>query len=377
VNTVDVTTVLVALATTCTIVMIGLGFLPFPSRHASIWSGAFATAMVASYLLVTADTIDSTVLRAAANGPILAATGLLWVGLRARRGREPIMLFPVIAVFSVFTALLAVSATTEWYGLVFRLAFAAGGLCSTLAAAELMRVEKSLRDLALPTIVATLAFAGLTVTLLVDGGVRLLEGGPGQSEAELIALRSMNELVAGIYLVCAVITLLSIARGGDAPSSKTSDLADFRVVAQDRLDRAKAAGDRWWSIIDVRLDDPSELLEASSGRTFDRVTSRFADDIRAVMPPEADIHALSPTQFVVLLPRQDTAVRGILSRLLERIATVTDQQAIPVRLSASIGVAAAPLADYDLTRLCASAADAAAHAQVSGGDRWERAVFAS
>ena len=375
-TTVDVTTVLVAIATTCTIVMIGLGFLPFPSRHASIWSGAFATAMVASYLLVTADTIDSTTLRAAANGPILCATGLLWVGLRARRGREPIMLFPVIIGFSLFTVALGFSATTEWYGLVFRTAFAAAGVCSALAAYELSRIEKRLRDLALPLIVATLAFATLTLLLLVDGLVHVLEGGAGQTELDIIGLRSMNELVAGIYLICAIITLLSISRGGDA-QSKTRETSDFRLIAQDRLDRAKAIGDKWWSVVDVRLDDPGELLEASSGRAFDRVTSRFADDIRSVMPPEADIHALSPTQYVVLLPRPDTAVRAILSRLLERIATVTDQQAIPVRLSASIGVATATLADYDLVRLCASAADAAEHAQISGGDRWERAVFAS
>ncbi|HCJ49733.1 MAG TPA: hypothetical protein DHW40_10465 [Microbacterium sp.] len=375
-TTVDVTTALVAIATTCTIVMIGLGFLPFPSRHASIWSGAFATAMVASYLLVTADTIDSTTLRAAANGPIFCATGLLWVGLRARRGREPIMLFPVIIVFSLFTLLLGFTATTEWYGLVFRIAFAIAGACSALAAFELSRVEKRLRDLSLPLIVATLAFTTLTVLLLVDGLVHVLEGGAGQTELDIIGLRSMNELVAGVYLICAIITLLSISRGGDA-QSKTRETSDFRLIAQDRLDRAKAIGDKWWSVVDVRLDDPGELLEASSGRAFDRVTSRFADDIRSVMPPEADIHALSPTQYVVLLPRPDTAVRAILSRLLERIATVTDQQAIPVRLSASIGVATATLADYDLVRLCASAADAAEHAQISGGDRWERAVFAS
>jgi len=373
---VDVTTGLVALATTCTIIMIGIGFLPFPSRAASIWSGAFATVMVSSYLLVTADAIASTSLRAAANGPILCATGLLWVGLRARRGREPIFLVPVIITFSVLTLAMGWSATSDWYALVFPLSFAVGGLCSSMAAWELSRLEKRHRDLSLPLIVATLAFAVLSVLLIVDGIVNFVVTGGGQTELELIDLRPLNELVASIYVVCALVTLLSLTRGGDA-EKKTRQTTDFRTIAQDRLDRAKAAGDKWWSVVDVRLDDPGELLEASSGRAFDRVTSRFADDIRSVMPPEADIHALSPTQYVVLLPRPDTAVRAILSRLLERIATVTDQQAIPVRLSASIGVATATLADYDLVRLCASAADAAEHAQISGGDRWERAVFAS
>ncbi|WP_405371710.1 MULTISPECIES: hypothetical protein [unclassified Microbacterium] len=374
---IDVTIVLVAVATACAVILIGLGFLPFPSRASAIWSGAFASVMASSYLLVTADAIDASWLRAAANGPILCATGLVWVGLRARRGREPIFVVPTIVVFSALCLTLGLTATSEWYGLVFRLAFAAAAVCSALIAYELIRrVEPSLRDITAPLLVGSLGFVGLTGALLVEGAVVALSGGGGSTEVDLLPLRSLNELVASVYLICALVTLLGLSRNNPAQGSRR-ETTSFRAVAQDRLDRAKAAGDRWWSVLDIRLDDPADLLEASSGRAFDRVTSRFSDDIRAVLPPESDIHAVSPTQYLVLLPRPDTAVRALLSQLLERVATVTDQQAVPVRLSASIGVAAASLADYDIDRLSALAADAAEHAQVAGGDRWERAVFSS
>ncbi len=372
---VDVTIVLVAFSTACTIMMIGLGFLAFPGRAAAIWSSGFAVAMLSCYLLVAADQIDSSLVRAAAHGPILCASGFIWVGLRARRGREPIMLIPTITVFSVLTVALGLTAETDVYGLVFRVAFAVGAVVSGLAVSELVRLRRPELEMSLPLLVASVGFVGLALLVGIDGIIRWVNRQGGQSEADMSGLYALNELVALLYLVCALVTLLYLARRG-SQSADPQQTPDFSMIARDRLARARAADDRWWSLLDIRLDDPGELLEASSGRAFQRVTTRFANDIRDVMPPEADLHAVSRTQVLVLLPRPDTAVRGLMSQLLERIGTFTDQQAVPVRLSASIGVAAAPLADWDLDRLRAAASDAAAHAQVSGGDRWERAVFA-
>jgi len=372
---IDVTIVLVAIATTCTIMMIGLGFLPFPGRAASIWSAGFALAMLSCYLLVAADQIGSEPLRGAAHGPILCAAAYTWVGLRARRGREPIMLIPTIVVFSAFTIALGLAAETPAYGPLFRLAFFMAAVTGGLTAWELLRLRKAEREMALPLLVVSFGFVGLAVVVAVDGVMRLARGAIGQTESDMRDLYDINELVALLYFVCALVTLLYLVRRG-APKPEHQQTVDFFSIARDRLSRAKKADDRWWSLIDVRLDDPTELLEASSGRAFQRISARFVSDIRDVMPPEADVHVVSPTQVLVLLPRPDTAVRGYLSRLLEQIGTLTDQSSVPIRLSASIGVAAAPLADYDLDKLCAAAADAAAHAQVSGGDRWERAVFA-
>jgi len=372
---IDVTIVLVAVATTCTIIMIGLGFLPHPGRAASIWSSGFALAMLSCYLLVAADQIGSHHLRGAAHGPILCAVAFVWIGLRARRGREPIMLLPTIVVFSAATVVLGLTAETLAYGAVFRVSFALAAATAGLAAWELLRLRKAEREMSLPLIVVACGFVGLAVLVAIDGLIRLADGTIGETEADLQNLYDLNEVVALLYLICALVTLLYLVRRG-AQTPEQQQTVEFFGVARDRLARAREAGDRWWSLIDVRLDDAGELLDASSGRAFQRITARFAEDIRTVMPPEADIYAVSPTQVLVLLPRPDTAVRGLLSRLLDRIGTLTDQPAVPIRLSASIGVAAAPLADYDLDRLTAAAGEAAAHAQISGGDRWERAVFA-
>lgn len=372
---IDVTIVLVAVATTCTIIMIGLGFLPHPGRAASIWSSGFALAMLSCYLLVAADQIGSHHLRGAAHGPILCAVAFVWIGLRARRGREPIMLIPTIVVFSAATVVLGLTAETLAYGTVFRVSFLLAAATAGFAAWELLRLRKAEREMSLPLIVVACGFVGLAVLVAIDGLIRLAEGTIGETEADLQDLYDLNEVVALLYLICALVTLLYLARRG-AQTNEQQQTVEFFGVARDRLARAQVAGDRWWSLIDVRLDDAGELLDASSGRAFQRITARFADDIRTVMPPEADIHAVSPTQVLVLLPRPDTAVRGLLSRLLDRVSALTDQPAVPIRLSASIGVAAAPLADYDLDRLTAAAGEAAAHAQISGGDRWERAVFA-
>lgn len=372
---IDVTIVLVAVATTCTIIMIGLGFLPHPGRAASIWSSGFALAMLSCYLLVAADQIGSHHLRGAAHGPILCAVAFVWIGLRARRGREPIMLLPTIVVFSAATVVLGLTAETLAYGAVFRVSFALAAATAGLAAWELLRLRKAEREMSLPLIVVACGFVGLAVLVAIDGLIRLADGTIGETEADLQDLYDLNEVVALLYLICALVTLLYLARRG-AQTPEQQQTVEFFGVARDRLARAQVAGDRWWSLIDVRLDDAGELLDASSGRAFQRITARFAEDIRTVMPPEADIHAVSPAQVLVLLPRPDTAVRGLLSRLLDRIGTLTDQPAVPIRLSASIGVAAAPLADYDLDRLTAAAGEAAEHAQISGGDRWERAVFA-
>ncbi|MFL0566921.1 hypothetical protein [Microbacterium sp. 179-I 1D1 NHS] len=372
---IDVTIVLVAVATTCTIIMIGLGFLPHPGRAASIWSSGFALAMLSCYLLVAADQIGSHHLRGAAHGPILCAVAFVWIGLRARRGREPIMLIPTIVVFSAATVVLGLTAETLAYGTVFRVSFVLAAATAGLAAWELLRLRKAEREMSLPLIVVACGFVGLAVLVAIDGLIRLADGTIGETEVDLQDLYDLNEVVALLYLICALVTLLYLARRG-AQTNEQQQSVEFFGVARDRLARAQAIGDRWWSLIDVRLDDAGELLDASSGRAFQRITARFADDIRTVMPPEADIHAVSPTQVLVLLPRPDTAVRGLLSRLLDRVGTLTDQPAVPIRLSASIGVAAAPLADYDLDRLTAAAGEAAEHAQISGGDRWERAVFA-
>lgn len=369
---IDVNVVLVAIATTAAIMMIGLGFLPFPSRASAIWSIGFALGMLSAYMWVTAASIDSPHLRAGAAGPMLAATGLLWVGLRAHRRTERIFVVPTVIVFTVLTTVLILTAGSPGYGLALRGIFLVAGVFTALAAAEFIRIRGPLRDLTLPLGIASVAFTVLSLLFVFDGLVRGVTETWAETESAE-SVRTLMALSASVYILCAVVTLLGLSREGHRPRP-VRDAIDLTSLAQDRLSRARDRGDAWWSMLDIRLDDPDDLLEASNEKAFARITAQFAADVRAVLPPEADLEQVSPTRIVALVPRSDAAVRTLLSQLLERIATVVDGQAIPVRLSASIGVANVTTTGYDVAELRAAAAAAAEHAAVSGGDRWERAV---
>ena len=78
--------------------------------------------------------------------------------------------------------------------------------------------------------------------------------------------------------------------------------------------------------------------------------------------------------FVVLLPRPEGAVRPLLSRLLDQVATPDPTQPIAVRVSASIGWASVDTVGYDLDELLDAARGAGVQAHRSGGDRWERVM---
>lgn len=370
---VDVTVLLVAIATTATIVMIGLGFLPFPGRASAIWSIGFACAMVSTYMWVTSETILSPHLRAAAAGPILASIGLLWAGLRARRGAERIYLRRTITVFTVLTLLLVLSAGGPLYGALFRLLFLVAAAGAVLAVIELGRIRGPVRDLTLPLGIASIAFAALALLFAFDGVVRAVTGAWPEGEQSGDTARAIMAIAASVYFVCAVVTLVGLSREGRSRRPVLAPV-DLNALAHDRLSRARDRGDAWWSLLDIRLDDPDDLLEASDEKSFDRIADRFAADVRAALPPEADLEQVTPTRIVALVPRSDAAVRSLVSQLLERIATVVDGQVIPVRLSASIGMATVGATGYDIDDLRAAAATAAERAQVSGGDRWERAV---
>ena len=86
----DVQTLLISLTTVCTAMMIGLGFLPQPSRESAIWSIAFIAVMVSTYFGAAADAFGDVWTRAIGEGLNIAAVGPLWGGggrrLGGRRG---------------------------------------------------------------------------------------------------------------------------------------------------------------------------------------------------------------------------------------------------------------------------------------------------
>ncbi|GAA5035527.1 hypothetical protein ACFQRL_00915 [Microbacterium fluvii] len=365
---------LVMLTTFATAVYIGLGFLPRPSRAAAMWAIAFAVAMVSSYVWVAADAAGNVTLRAIASGIELGAVAFVWSGLRARRDAPPLWQIAVAFTVVVSTAL-GLTADTELFSAVFRVIFMSAAVFAALAIAELVRLGPHLRDEALPLALSSAAFMIFGVISVLDGIIQLSNSGTVAADGDALEMvRELNVMGSLVYLMAALISLLLLTRAEPGDQAPVAAASRFRSVAEDRLRRAGEAHDRWWSVLDIRLDDPADLREASSTAAFLRVTESFAADVRAIMPPDADIEARGTAAFVVLLPRPEGAVRQLLSQLLERVATPTEDQPIAVRLSASIGWAGVDAHGYTLDTLLAAARTAGDRAEIAGGDRWERAL---
>ena len=372
---------LVPLATLVCCLMIGLGFLYRPSRASAIWSGAFVAAMVASYVSAAravAGSGDAAWLDAATAGLLVLALGLVWVGLRAHRGRRRVMIVPTFTTAAGLAILLLLAtgtdvAGTEAEGPLRALTAGLVGLAAAGIAVELALVRATQRTVRIPLLVG----AGLTLVYAATWiGAGAPWDGSGRLSSSLPTVAEFIPTLAVILLVTALTTVLLIARAEVAPTAEQA-AGGFRAVARDRLARAERLDDSWWSLLDVRLDDPVALREASSTLAYTRVLDRFADDVAAVFPAEADIDRVEPTRFLVLLPRQEPSVRPLLRTLLDRLSTVSAAQPLDVRLSASVGWASAAEVGYDLDDLIVAASAAADAAQLSGGDGWERAASAA
>lgn len=362
-------TALVALSTLCTVLFIGLGFLPRPSRATATWTCAFGMVMITSYGWVAADLLDSQPLRGAASGLMFSTIALVWVGLRMHRRAPRSFGAVAAAAIVVMPAMLAATATSDFYVTFVRVIFTMAAVFAALILLELIRLGPLLRDEILPLALVSAAFVVFAVINVILEIVRLARGGAAPDSAQFGLVRDINTLGALLYVVCAVITLLLLTRDREPVRGAGID-STFTRVARDRLRRAEAAEDRWWAVLVIRLDDPTALREASSTHAFDQARSRFAESVTTLLPAEADIDLRDGADITVLLPRPEGAVRHILANLLENVAATESDLA--VRLSASVGWAGVDIVGYDLDALIAEAADAASLAQERGGDRWFR-----
>lgn len=366
--------ILITLATVCTVIMIGVAFLPRPCRETAIWSIAFICAMTASYVGAASTPGAPSILGATSIGLVLLALALVWVGLRVRAGRRRVLLVPVIVGAAVVTAGLAVIDLTIGGNASTPVALGVSAVLLVATTVELVSLRSAPRTATAPLTLAAALCAVFVVVWLVSGFLQP-SSAPPEVCAAVNALQGNVVAMSSVYLVSALVSvlLLSLERtvaGDDAPTT------GFERLADDRLRRAERRGDTSWALLDVRLDDPAALREVSNALAFTRVLERFADDLALALPAEADIDEVDPTRFVVLLPRHDAAVLPIVRDILARISTVEAHQSIAVRLSASIGWASVSACGYERETLARTAADAADEAQRAGGDRWEHAIVA-
>ncbi|WP_173922810.1 diguanylate cyclase domain-containing protein [Agromyces sp. Marseille-P2726] len=362
---VDGLLMLAVLATLASMMMIGLGFLFRPSTASLLWSIMFIVVMLSTFGLLIAQSTEMPRLAGMAAGLGLGSPAFAWSGLRASRGaRAYAWVGPAIAVGSAIA--LGASVASPAAPLVYASAYLLGAVWAALTVYELwLRPERGGGQLIPLTIVS-----GLLPILAVAGmSVVIVEATLGPVEHVIPDLTSIGAVA---YLVCAVVTLLPLARNPSG-SVEASDGDLFSRTATDRLARAAAAGEQSWSLLAVSLDDTDALRVAGGEDAFRRVVERFADDVRACFPADADVGADGPSGFLVLVSRPGATVRECVRELLDRVTTISVEHALSVELAASAGWADVRSSGYDLDDLIDAAHRAMEAARSAGGHRWQRA----
>ncbi|TFB17221.1 hypothetical protein E3V93_11605 [Microbacterium sp. 3H14] len=363
---VDITTSMVAVVTVLTALVIGLGTLARPSRATVTWGAAFGLGMLGAYLwLAGQQTTETRALLAAASALLLCFEPLVWIGLRMHFGRRA-RWWPVIAFLVIAPTLLVTTADNPWYLPSFHLVFLGSAVFGGLVAYELLRDRPAARDIVLPLVLAS---CGLVVVAVVSTVSALLSGGAAVG-AQLSALRGMNAVGTVVVSTCAAFTLVLMVR----VESKKSDVGDFVERARRRLRKAEAQNDFPWSVLDIRLDDPADLREASTGSAFAAIVDRFHQDIQEALPASADADRVEDGRAIVVIRGGDESVRHHLREILTRISVIDRETTMTgIRSSASIGWATASVVGFDFDLLVATAEQAAGRARAAGGDQWKRA----
>ena len=364
---VDVTTSMVAVVTLLAVLVVDLGTLARPSRATVTWGAAFGLGMLGAYLWLAGQQTDEQMLRAAASALLLCFEPLIWIGLRMHFGRRARWAL-VIPFLVVALLLLVATAGTAWYLPSFQLVFLGSAVYGGLVAYELLRDRPAARDIVLPL---ALASCGLVVVAIVSAVSAAVAGGAGTDE-QLSALRGMNAVGTLVVSTCAAFTLVLLVR---AEQKSTDDIGAAAERARRRLRKAEAQNDLPWSILDIRLDDPADLREASTGSAFALIVDRFHEDILEALPASADADRVADGRAIAVIRGSDESVRHHLREILNRISVIEREAASTgIRSSASIGWATASVVGYDYDALVAAAAGAALRARAAGGDQWKRAT---
>lgn len=366
---VDGTTGMVAVVTILAALVLGLGTLARPSRATVTWGVAFAVSTLAAYLWLAGHHGHDATLRGAASGLLLSFEPLIWLGLRLHHGRRG-PAWVAIAFPLVCTGVLIATAGTPWYLPAFHLGFLGSGVFAAMVAYELFRDDRVARDITIPLALASCGFA--VVAVVTAGSALQFEG--ASAEQQLSALRGINSVGTLIVGTCAAFTLLLMVRSASTTQTRAEGAES---CARARLKKARAHDDVSWSLLDIRLDDPRDLREASTGSAFTSIVDRFHSDVEDSLPAVADVDRVDQDRALVLVPGGDEAVRDHIQAILTAVSDTTgDSPVHDIRVSASIGWARVSTVGYDYDALVSAAADAALRARADGGDGWKRAAVA-
>jgi GGDEF domain-containing protein len=362
--------------TTCVILMTWLGMIGRPGRPTLLWTLGYFFALLGVYASFASAAMGINV----ALHPVGQSIGfglplLLWSGLRALNGRRP-HAWAGFAQGIGSCVLLALTTFTPSGPLVFRLVFLAVGLSTAAVAIEALRGAARSSRYAPPLVASAL----MVLALAVVGAVYPLAAGGELVDpvAQVIFSRSIV-ITSLIFIITATVSLLFFANRRPGASDVLDAIDAFlptplmNAVVRERMLRARARSQSTWTFIEFRLDDITDLRDAGSEWSFNRIVERFEGILTREFAAEVDLARLSPGRVQVLAAHSPAEARDHVRTVLNALATPHDDGAASgVSVSASAGIVAVDVMadEYDgLTELARQAVD---DAQRAGGDRWVR-----
>ncbi|MBA8816862.1 GGDEF domain-containing protein [Microbacterium halimionae] len=348
----------------CTVLMVGLGFIPRPSRATLAWALAFVLAISSVYLTVGAEAAGAETLRRIGLALLLGAPILIWSGLRSWRGARP-YIWAVAPVGAVFAITFSLPLGVAEYALAFRLSFAVVAVFCGLTIVELRRIPERRERMLLPLTVASIGFVVFALIGLMSAFF------PASATDPLAVARLVNGLGLLGYMICIVVSLLWLAQGTSAGQIReVAGWARFRATASERLVRARDRDERTWALLMLRVDDIADIRDAAGEIGFARIAARFESLVRQMVPADADIGRRSAGTVVALVPRTVPVTREYVRKLLAELSLPPADGSLQV--SASVGWSSVETAGYDFSELERAARIGVDIAAAAGGDRWHR-----
>lgn len=221
-----------------------------------------------------------------------------------------------------------------------------------------------------------LPLAIVSIAFFVTGTATLVSGlfFPPSGGDDFVLVRLVSSAGMLVYVACALLAVVGTAAhdsGLGRRATVSTAWQQFERTAADRLLRAAGTSEPW-SIVYLQLDDALDIRQTAGAPAFANLSERLEQEARAVFPAGSEVGSPGAGSVVVLVPRQDAAVRDLLRTLLERVTRLDVDGALPIRPTASAGWAPASVLGYDLDALVYTGREAARFASEKGGDRWER-----
>lgn len=299
----------------------------------------------------------------------------MWSGIRVESGSRPLIGLPFGTAFVVLIATLAGGPDGgTWAGGHSLLVLTAvGGLMSALA----IVTGRLRRELAAILLAVVLALAGLFYTVRFVAFVTI---GPGSEVFELYLGSEYAAIVttllvttaafAGISLRSTALTDARREAGNFDPMTGARTAHSFLERASELTQQADRDGTTL-SFVVIETESVAAIGEAFGRARAEAAANRCGERISALLPANALFGGTSTAGFTVLLPGATAAEVELWARRLRRelLSIRMDIQGIRVPLTASIGVADASTAGYDLAQMRSQAQQAAATALARGGNR--------